>query len=83
MRTGEDVNNVPAKAVCFKRVHIEDFIIFNTSTPYFLSSSWKLPPIHCSVELYVSYIYSSEHEIRQENVAVICMVVCKYVYILV
>ena len=26
--TGEDIGTVPARAVCFKRVHIKDFIIF-------------------------------------------------------
>ena len=51
MCSGEDIGTVPAKAVCFKRVHIKDFIIFNNSTLDCLSIIYKLPPIHCSVEL--------------------------------
>ena len=34
MCTGEDIGTVPAEAVCFKRVHIKEVIIFNNSTLY-------------------------------------------------
>jgi len=51
MFSGEDIGTMPARSVCFKRVDIKDFTIFNTSTLHCLSKRYKLLPIVCSDEL--------------------------------
>jgi hypothetical protein len=39
MCRGEDIGTVPAEAVCFKRVHTQDFNNFNNSTLYCLNNT--------------------------------------------